>query len=410
MNINKLYICLILLVIFIFPNLLSQNIKDLKFEADYRNDVRSQNKLGLCYENGEGVDKDIETAEYWYKKAANNGYEYAQYNLGKLYYYGNFGQNKKDEGIKWFFKAAKNHHPYTNLLLGKFYLKGEYFDQNYSKAIKYFKDGAFLGNSEAMHYLGYCHAKGIGTPQDSIKALIWFDRAIDNNFQFSNYWKGYMYEHGLAVSPNIDKAVEYYYEGAQKNDSDCQYSMALCYANGKGVSVDQDKAKYYLEASANQNNKFAQRLIGQYLLNGIIYDENIPQSIVWLTKAAENNDGISCNLLCSIYNKKGDTNLLFKYAMKGAELRNTNCLNRLAYCYAQGLGTKKNFEKALESIDSAILISPNEPNYYDSKGEIYLIKKDLKKAKQLWEQVKSMFPQFYIDFPQSNLNKYFLTH
>ena len=37
------------------------------------------------YENGEDIEKDLEKAIYWYNKAAKNGNEKAQYNLGRCY-------------------------------------------------------------------------------------------------------------------------------------------------------------------------------------------------------------------------------------------------------------------------------------------------------------------------------------
>ncbi|RIA84982.1 hypothetical protein C1645_831513 [Glomus cerebriforme] len=54
--------------------------------------VGAQNNLGYCcncYQNGIGIEKDLEKAIYcWYKKAAENGNEIAQYNLGRCYSYG----------------------------------------------------------------------------------------------------------------------------------------------------------------------------------------------------------------------------------------------------------------------------------------------------------------------------------
>ena len=45
----------------------------------------AQNNLGVVYENGQGVPKDLGRAAELYQKAADQGYARAQYNLGTLY-------------------------------------------------------------------------------------------------------------------------------------------------------------------------------------------------------------------------------------------------------------------------------------------------------------------------------------
>ena len=50
-------------------------------EQGYAN---AQYNLGVCYYNGEGVERDYEQAVYWYEKTAEQGQEFAQYNLKKL--------------------------------------------------------------------------------------------------------------------------------------------------------------------------------------------------------------------------------------------------------------------------------------------------------------------------------------
>ena len=45
----------------------------------------AQYSLGVCYENGYGVPKDLEEAVEWYRKSAEQGNAFAQYNLGLCY-------------------------------------------------------------------------------------------------------------------------------------------------------------------------------------------------------------------------------------------------------------------------------------------------------------------------------------
>ncbi len=52
---------------------------------------KAQNNLGWAYQNGNGIPKNLETAREWYQKAAAQGHELAKQNL----------ENIKDQGFSW---------------------------------------------------------------------------------------------------------------------------------------------------------------------------------------------------------------------------------------------------------------------------------------------------------------------
>lgn len=64
--------------------------------------------------------------------------------------------------------------------------------------------------------------------------------------------------------------------------------------------------------------------------------------------------------------------------------------NELSYCYAR----TDRFPQALNTIEKAIAFAPNEPNYYDSKGEILLMSDDEKGALEMWQKVLELDPDF----------------
>ena len=47
--------------------------------------IAAQRNLGICYENGYGVEKDLTQAVYWYIRAAEQGDAHAMYNLAYCY-------------------------------------------------------------------------------------------------------------------------------------------------------------------------------------------------------------------------------------------------------------------------------------------------------------------------------------
>jgi len=48
--------------------------------------ANAQCNLGLRYDNGQGVKQDYTEAARWYRKAAEQGYALAQFNLGNMCY------------------------------------------------------------------------------------------------------------------------------------------------------------------------------------------------------------------------------------------------------------------------------------------------------------------------------------
>lgn len=65
-------------------------------------------------------------------------------------------------------------------------------------------------------------------------------------------------------------------------------------------------------------------------------------------------------------------------------------LNSLAYQFAED----SNYDDAIAAIDKAIKIKPTEANYYDTKGEILMMKGDVQKALLVWKKVLECNPNF----------------
>ncbi len=72
----------------------------------------------------------------------------------------------------------------------------------------------------------------------------------------------------------------------------------------------------------------------------------------------------------------------------------------LAFMYAD----TEDFTKALENIDHAIALMPEEADGYDSKGEILLMKGDEQEAMKMWKKVLELDPG-YLDTHDSDFYK-----
>jgi len=72
------------------------NLLKLTAESDINTyNMFAQYNLGLIYETGIEVDRDIETSLYWYKLSAKNNNEKAKYRISKIYLEDNYKINRE---------------------------------------------------------------------------------------------------------------------------------------------------------------------------------------------------------------------------------------------------------------------------------------------------------------------------
>jgi uncharacterized protein len=93
------------------------------------------------YDLGQAVPQNNAEAAKWYRLAADQGRDDAQYQLGHLYY-------KQDD---------------------------------YAEAAKWFRLAADQGRADAQSNLGAMYAEGEGVPQDFVQALMWFTLSAAQN-------------------------------------------------------------------------------------------------------------------------------------------------------------------------------------------------------------------------------------
>ena len=79
-------------------------------KAAEQNYAPAQYNLGLCYEHGNGVAENRVEAAKWYRKAAEQNYADAQYNLGICYEEADAVAEDWVEAYKWLSLAARQGH------------------------------------------------------------------------------------------------------------------------------------------------------------------------------------------------------------------------------------------------------------------------------------------------------------
>lgn len=116
--------------------------------------AKSQLLLGSLYEEGKGgMQQDYLKAAKWYRKAADQGYSQAQYNLGLLYEDGNGMGQDYYEASQWYKRASKNGFSEAQNNLGVLYIMGKGVIKNINQAELMFRRSAGQGNENGKRNL-----------------------------------------------------------------------------------------------------------------------------------------------------------------------------------------------------------------------------------------------------------------
>jgi TPR repeat protein len=106
----------------------------------------AQHIVGMMYENGIGVEKNLVKAVTYYEKSAMQDFGDAQCTLGRMYQQGNAVVVKDTEKARdWLTKAAERNIPEAEYNLGMMHANGDGVPQDVAKASQYLQKASAHG-------------------------------------------------------------------------------------------------------------------------------------------------------------------------------------------------------------------------------------------------------------------------
>ena len=175
---------------------------------------RAQYSLALLYSEGLGVEKDLDAAELWAQKAADQGYEAAAKLVKDL-------QEKRSTSS-------------DALALGINF----YEQENYEQAVRHFRTAANADHADAQTCLAACYATGEGVEKDLDTAELWAKRALDSGDEqaaelldaIHEEQRDEAFELGVSCCEQGDytQAFQYFHTAAQLGLPNAQFNLALC--------------------------------------------------------------------------------------------------------------------------------------------------------------------------------------
>ena len=270
-----------------------QTAKRLETSAQ-NNDPEAQFQMDKKYEDGDGVEEDIEQAIFWYTKAAEQGHAEAQFLIGKKYATGDGVPQDYSKAKLWYEKAAAQGHAKAENNLGVMYDEGNGVPQDKSQAIRWFQKAAEQGEMHAQCNLGNSYYYGDGVEEDNEKAFYWYEKAAEQGEIYAQCNLGIMYANGRGVPQDYSQAIRWFQKAAEQGHARAQALLGNAYDNGEGVPKNDSKSIYWYTKAAEQGDVNAQDILGLRYKYGIRVSSDWDKAAYWFKKAAAqgNEDAI----------------------------------------------------------------------------------------------------------------------
>lgn len=157
----------------------------------------------------------------WYKRAAEGGQRDAWYYIGLAYENGETVPKDLAYAAKCYEKGAcapSGKRVGCSNRLGAFYYDGDGVERDYAKSFQLLKYAYDQGSTWGVCYLGKCYFRGWGTQQDYGKAREMLEQ-VDWVNREAYYMLGVIYGQGLGVPEDIKKGVEYLQKAGDRKEA-----------------------------------------------------------------------------------------------------------------------------------------------------------------------------------------------
>ncbi len=163
-----------------------EGLKELAEDGDRH----AQYFLGKLYCDGGLLIPDDEQAEHWFWRSAENGFDCAEYALGKLLE----SENRMEEAAVQYGYAALQKNEYAEYRLAKLYLTGSGVPKDVDRAVELLDASAKRGNQYAQYTLGKVYLQGYEVGQNMELAEYWLSKAADQGNAYAQFFLDHMNE------------------------------------------------------------------------------------------------------------------------------------------------------------------------------------------------------------------------
>jgi TPR repeat protein len=177
--------------------------------------AKACHSLGVFYEAGVGLKKDLASAGHFYELACKQG------------------------------KAGSCNR------LGTMLAAGEGVAKDLKKALTVFDKGCKLDSSKACHNIGTIYAHGRGVKVQGKKALLYYKQACKGGIAEACYNLGSMLGNGDLVRRNLRQAHKWFLKGCNLDNASACYFVGVMYRDGAGAKRNRAKSKSFFKKACD---------------------------------------------------------------------------------------------------------------------------------------------------------------
>ncbi|MGH9685768.1 MAG: tetratricopeptide repeat protein [Candidatus Acidiferrales bacterium] len=251
--------------------------------------------LGWLYEEGYGVNKDVDKAFSLFNEAAKRGSAEGTYRVGVSYFWGLGVQKDRSAACQWFIRAASSGYPDAEQETGFCYYNGTGVAQDHGTAFQWFARAGQAGLVDARIIVADMLDRGDGWNQDSAAAVQWYQAAAQQGSPYAMTQLGAHLRLGRGVAWSEAQAMQWFAKAAQMGYVPAETSLAVGYENGLGQGSgqgrqDYQQAAYWFEKAANQDDGYAQLNLGVMYEKGWGVPQNLERAKQLYARAAGSSE------------------------------------------------------------------------------------------------------------------------
>jgi len=192
--------------------------------------LQARTALGMMYNRGEGVPRDVSRAIAQFRECAADGDPAAKNELAKILL--QRGTADRAEALKLLTESVDSGQMDATVTLATLYETGIGVRQDFGEAVRLYSVAASSGSPAALTGLGILYMRGKGVRRNPKLAMELFLRASQAGYSRATYFYAESLEQGIASAKDSVEAESWYRKAAQEGNPE-----ALQWCRDKGVDI-----------------------------------------------------------------------------------------------------------------------------------------------------------------------------